>query len=490
MNILLASAEVTPLAKAGGLADVAATLPVEWKKAGHNPIVIIPKYSLIDPYHYGFEPLPQVLYVPMGNWTEFARMWKGYLPNSDVPCYLIENNDYFWRDGGIYGNPNEYADNDRRFIFFSRAVFEAAKALDFTPDVIHAHDYHAAFTMAFLKTHYRNDPRFARTAGVYTIHNLAYQGWFEPQRAMELAGYDMGHFYRGSWFEKNGAVNAMKTGIMFADKITTVSPTYSKEIRWDYYGEGMQDILNIRGGDLIGILNGVDYSEWNPETDPMIYKNYSIDSIKDKKTNKYEFLKQMGLPDDADFDLPLIGMVSRLAEQKGIDILMKRLETYLFHSNFRFALVGSGEQRYVEYFNYLAWKYPNRIFVYIGYNNQLAHRLICGSDFLMLPSRYEPCGLTQMYALKYGTIPIVRSTGGLADTVFEYVPERHQGNGFLFINYHHKDMEFSVNRALEVYHNKSYWAEVCKNAMEYDFSSKRTGDEYLQVFNWALEKVR
>lgn len=488
MNILLASAEISPFAKAGGLADVAAALPVEWKKQGHNPVVVIPKYSIFDPYHYGFEPTDMVIYVPISHWTEYARLWKGVLPGTDVPCYLVENNDYFRRDG-IYGNPNEYPDNDRRYIFFSRAVFEVAKVIGFKPDVIHAHDFHTAFTMAFLKTHYRFDPMFWDTAGVFTIHNLGYQGWFDPERAMEFACLGKEHFYPGSWFEKNGMVNAMKTGIMFADKITTVSPTYSKEIRWEYYGEGLQDTLNIRGADLIGILNGVDYAEWNPSTDKHIYKKYDISTIDNKIKNKNNFLKNMGIDADTDIDKPLIGMVSRLTGQKGIDLLMNKLEYHLFHTNFRFAILGNGEQMYVEYFNYLAWKYPGRIYVYIGYNNEIAHSIICSSDFLLLPSRYEPCGLTQMYALKYGTIPIVRSTGGLADTIFEYVPEHNKGNGFLFINYNAEDMDFAISRALQVYYNKDHWKKVQKNAMEYDFSVGKTAAQYIEVFNWAKEKI-
>lgn len=489
MNILLASAEIAPFAKAGGLADIVASLPAEWKKQGHNPIVIIPKHSIFDPYKNGFTPTDIVLYVPISEWVEYARLWKGVIPGTDVPCYLVENNDYFWREG-IYGNPNEYRDNDRRFIFFSRAVMEAAKALNFQPDVLHAHDFHTAFTMAFLKTHYRNDHTFQHTAGVYTIHNLGYQGWFDPKRALEFACIPQSEFYPGSHFEMNGAVNVMKIGIMFADKITTVSPTYAKEIRWAYFGEGLQDCLNSRSGDLIGVLNGANYDEWNPETDKLIHKNYSIKTLKDKQENKLDLLHQMHASESDSPDIPVIGMVTRLTGQKGIDILMNKLEHHLYQSNVRFAILGSGEQKYVDYFNYLAAKYPGRIFVYIGYNNQIAHRIICSSDFIFLPSRYEPCGLTQMYALKYGTIPIVRSTGGLADTVFEYNEENKEGNGFLFLNYNAEDMDFAISRALKVYYNSESWDAIRKNAMNSHYPISQAADKYIEVFNWALEKVR
>ncbi len=489
MKILLASTEIAPYAKAGGLADIASYLPLEWGKFGQSPIIVMPKYRFIDVEKYGFEPTDLVLYVPVSHWTEFARLWYGTLPDSNVPVYLVENNDYFDRDG-IYGDPFEYGDNDRRFIFFSRAVFETAKAINFIPDIIHAHDFHTAFTMAFLKSHYRYDPFFSRTAGVYTIHNLAYQGWFNAQRAMDFASIGMKEFYPGSWFEKFGQVNAMKTGIMFADKITTVSPTYSMEIRTPEYSEGQQDILNIRGADLVGILNGVYYNYWNPETDSYIHCNFNQDSLDRKRDNKIQFLKELGFQEHQNLDLPLIGMVNRLTEQKGIDLIMNKLEYWLSNRHFRLLLIGSGDQKYEDYFKYIQWKYPDLTFIFLGYNEALSHKVIAGSDFLFMPSRFEPCGLTQMYAMKYGTIPIVRQTGGLADTVREYMPETGQGTGFVFWNYNAEDLAYALRRALSVFHLNGHMDLIRKNAMAQDFSSSKSALEYLKVFNWALEKVR
>ncbi len=489
MNILVASAEVAPFAKAGGLADIAASLPLDWEKFGQSPVIIMPKYKSIDVDLYGFKPTDLVLYVPISTWTEYARLWYGTLPDSNVPVYLIENHDYYWRDG-IYGDPHEYGDNDRRFIFLSRAVFEAAKALKFQPDIIHAHDYHTAFSLAFLKSYYRYDPMFSKTAGVLTIHNLAHQGWFDPNRAMAFSQFGMKEFYPGCWFEKNGAVNAMKTGIMFADKITTVSPTYANEIRSAAYSEGLQDSLNLRGADLLGILNGVYYSKWNPAKDHYLYKNYAPINLEVKKENKYAFLKDMGLNDEDDLDLPLIGMVSRLTEQKGIDLVMNKLEHYLYNKDFRFVLLGAGEKHYEDYFNYLRWKYPKHALVNIGYNNALSHRIIGCSDYLFMPSRFEPCGLTQMYAMKYGTIPIVRSTGGLADTVHEYIPDTGVGTGFVFWHYNADDFAYAIRRALSVYDEETHWDIIRKNAMAKDHSSGKSALEYIKVFNWALEKVR
>lgn len=489
MNIIIASAEVTPFAKAGGLADVASSLPIGLQKYGQNPIIFMPKYKHIDVSNYNFKPTDLVLFVPMGNWIEFARLWYGKLPETDVPVYLIENNDYFDRDG-IYGNPNEYPDNDRRFIFLSRAIFEAAKALNISPDIIHAHDFHTAFTMAFLKSQYRFDSRFSRTAGVYTIHNLAYQGWFFPDRAMEFSGFGIGEFYPGSWFYQNGMVNAMKAGIMFSDKLTTVSPTYAKEIRDAYFSEGLQDILNLRGADLIGILNGANYTEWNPIDDRHIFFPYNEQSLGMKRLNKHRFLNELGFTVKDGLDKPLIGVVSRLTEQKGIDLIMNKLEYYLTNDVFRFVLLGTGDSYYVDFFNYIAAKHPQNAIIHIGYNNEFAHRIISCSDFLMLPSRFEPCGLTQMYALKYGTVPIVRNTGGLADTVQEYIPETGKGNGFVFWHYNADDFAYSIRRALYVYNNEPHWNIIRRNAMAEDFSSGKTAMEYLKVYKWALEKVR
>ncbi len=488
MNILLVSAEVAPYAKTGGLADITGSLPVEWKKAGENPIVIMPKYGFINVEKYNIVPLDITLVVPVGYWEEYARLWAGTMPGSEVPIYFIEHNLYFDREG-IYGDPHEYGDNDRRFIFFSRAVFSVCEALNFSPDIIQAHDFHAAFSLAFLKSFYRNHPLFSKTAGVYTIHNLAYQGWFNPQRAMEFSGFGLKEFYPGSWFEHKGAVNAMKTGIMFADKITTVSPTYAQEIRWNYYGEGMDDILNLRGADLIGVLNGVYYDEWSPLTDKLIFNNYDADTIQIKSQNKLDFLNSMNITENDKPELPLIGMVTRLTEQKGIDLIVNKLEDYLYNEKFRFVLLGSGDYNYVNFFNYIKWKYPKLALINIGYDNQLAHRIIGCSDFLFVPSRFEPCGLTQMYALSYGTIPIVRMTGGLADTVKEYSTDLMEGTGFTFWQYNAEHFEHSIDRAMTIYHHKTHWDIIRKNAMQKQFSSENSAKEYLQVFEWALHKL-
>lgn len=490
MNILLLSAEVTPFAKAGGLGDVAASLPKAWEELGHTPIVIVPKYGHIDTRKYDIVPTDIIFSVPMGTWQEYGRLWRGTLPDSTVPVYFIQNQDYFDREG-IYGNPDGFTDNDRRFLFLTRAAFEAARALQFKPDIVHAHDNHTAFAMAFLKVQYRNDPYFSQAAGVFTIHNMAYQGLYEPKRAMEFTGFGMKSFYSGSWFEQHGIVNSMKTGIMFSDKITTVSPTYSQEIRWAKYGEGLQNILNERGGDLIGVLNGVDYTEWNPEKDSMIYNTYSKETIAEKELNKRKFLLDCGLSEnEAVQNIPLVGMVTRLTDQKGIELLEQTIENFLSYGVMRFSIIGSGEKKYEDFLRYLARKFPRRALIQIGYNTEQSHKIIAASDFLLVPSRFEPCGLTQMYALKYGTIPIVRATGGLADTIEEFNPTSMSGTGFLFSAYQRKDFVTAIRRALSVYSVQPYWNTIRANAMECDFSALRSGKTYIDVFNWARNSIR
>ncbi len=485
MNIILITTELEPLAKSGGLADVTSYLPREWEKQGHNPIIIMPKYGFIDFSHLNLQNTLKSIPVPMGLVTEYAGLWKCKLPYSNVDIYLLENEEYFFRNG-IYGDPNEFQDNDKRFTFLSRAAFEVAKAIDFTPDIIQAHDYHTAPSLAFLKIFYKNDPRFAKTAGIFTIHNLAFQGKFNPFRFMDFSGFGMKEFYLGSWFESDNMVNFMKIGIMFADKITTVSPTYSNEIRMPYYSEGMQEPLNIRGNDLIGILNGVNYDEWNPINDNYLSLKYSQNDFHSKFENKKSLLNDFGIHND--LDIPLIGMVTRLSEQKGIDIIQQSLINYLENNKIRFVILGSGDKYYTDFFYYLRDRFPNNAIINIGYNTPLSHKIFASSDFMLIPSRFEPCGLTQMYALKYGTIPIVRHTGGLADTVFEYIPEQSLGNGIVFNNYSADDFEFALNRALSIYNHHPHWNNIRSNAMNSNYSSYKSAESYIQIFHWALEK--
>lgn len=491
MNILVAAAELAPLVKVGGLADVVAALVRQWSALGHRVLVVLPKYRAIDVNAHGIQPTDLVVGVPIGWWTEYARLWLGTLPQSSARVCLLENAEYYDREG-IYGNPEGYADNDRRYLFLSRALFEVAHRLDFSPDVIHSHDYHTALAQPLLKLFYREQPRFYKTAGVLTIHNIAFQGITAPERVLPLLGISWREFYPGSPWEFYGAVNFLKLGILYADKITTVSPTYAWEIRTTSLGEGLQGVLNLRGADLIGVLNGIDYDEWNPERDRAIAVPYSVNFLAGKQLNKRRLLAEWaGLGElELQRDVPLIGMVSRLTEQKGVDLLCHALEGIVARFGVRFALLGSGVNRYEEFFRYLASRYSQQVFVQFGYNEALAHKIIAAADYLLMPSRYEPCGLTQMYALRYGTIPIVRAVGGLRDTVRPYDPATGQGWGFLFEEYTPEALWGAVEYALSFYAVAPHWEQLRRNAMACDFSVRRCAEQYLQVFEWALERVR
>jgi starch synthase len=487
MNILVTAAECTPFAKIGGLADVVSALAKQWHALGHDVRIVIPKYGNIDCDRWNIKPTGHVVAVPMGWWQEYTRLWRGVLPGTEVPVYFLESRDYFDRPG-IYGDPEGYADNDRRFLFLSRASLEITSSIDFVPDVLHAHDWHTAFALAFLKSHYRFHPRFARTAGVFTIHNIAFQGQCDPRRILPLANFSLDEF-PGSWFEHDGVVNLMKAGIMFADKITTVSPTYAREIRWTSAGMGMQVYLNIRGADFLGILNGADYTEWNPETDPHIAVQYSIETLSRKELNKAALLEESVPPHDRTLEVPIIGMVSRLTAQKGIDLVLGCMEEFVRAGRARFAILGSGEARYERALHRLGRRYPTRVLVYTGYNSALSHHVIASSDFLAMPSLFEPCGLTQIYALRYGTVPIVRATGGLADTVREYDPTTGEGTGFTFGEYSAAAFARAIDRALRYYRHPIHWDRVRTNGMRQDFSATKSAQQYLNVFRWALEKI-
>jgi starch synthase len=488
MNILLTAAEVFPFAKTGGLGDVCGSLPKEWEKLDHNCIVIMPKYGNIDVNKWNIQRTDIIVSVPMDYWTEYARLWRGTIPGSNVQIYFLENADYYDRQG-IYGNPEGFADNDRRFIFLCRAVFEAANILDFTPDVIMANDWHTAFTMPMLRIRYRFTSRFARTAGVYAIHNMAFQGYMSPN-VLPLAGISRNEFYQGSWFESYGVVNAMKVAVMFADKIVTVSPNYANEIRYTEAGYGMQAIMNDRAPDFIGILNGIDENEWNPEIDPRIYSPYSRENLDGKLFNKYRYLSDWGLSESQmKDDMPMIGMVTRLTDQKGIVLVEQSLERILANYPVRFTILGSGAERYENYFRYIGAKYGHRALVHIGYNDDLAHKIEASSDMFLMPSLFEPCGLNQMYSLKYGTVPVVRGVGGLADTVHEYNYSTGQGNGFVFYDYDQSDMGWAIHRAISSYFDKPNWLRIIKNGMSENNSATQSAERYIEVFTWAQEKI-
>jgi len=488
MNILVAAAEVAPFAKVGGLADMAGALPKAWSEDGHNVVVILPLYATIDKELHGIEKTDMLVPVPFGTWTEYAEVWHTSLPGTNIPVYFLRSSDYYDRPG-IYGYHDGFEDNDRRFIFLSRAVFEVARALDFRPDVVHAHDYHTAPCMPMLKVHYRSDPFFVGTAGVFTIHNMAYQGMYDPARAMEFCGFHAADFYEGCWYEHDGIFNAMKAGILFADKITTVSPTYAQEIRWTPEGMGLQGALQSRGSDLIGVVNGIDTSIWSPVHDAHTAVPYSVQSLKKKEINKRALLKEVGFTaNEIKQDLPVVGMVTRLTEQKGISLLTSSIEPFIAANAFRLVVLGSGEKKFENFLHDLAYRYPNNVKVGTGYNDPLSHRIQAGSDYYLMPSRFEPCGLTQMFALAYGTVPVVRSVGGLADTVQDYDPIAFTGTGIRFHRYTGEALTDALESALRLYKKEPHWTRIRTNGMERDNTIVTTGRRYVEVFGWAQER--
>lgn len=427
-NILLAASEAVPFAKSGGLADVAGALPKALRAMGHDVRVVMPRYYLVDKAACGLKKMEGSLGVPMGSMGEaWAAVYEGVLPGSDVPVYFIEHEGFFGRKG-LYDEAGEsYGDNDTRFIFFSKAVFQLAKMLRFKPDVIHSNDWHTAAIPVLLNTTYAFDPDFAHTGTLLTIHNLQHQGKFR-KGAMDMLGIGWEHFNPDE-LEEYGGVNLLKGGIVHSDAINTVSRKYAHEIRTPEFGWGLERLIGANAHKLYGILNGVDYDEWSPAVDPHIAQTFDVDDLSGKAVCKRGLQREFGLPERE--DVPLIGLVGRLAEQKGIGLLAGAVWN-LMELDLQIVLLGTGETWAEHFFSDVAAKYPDKFACHIGYRNDLAHRIEAGSDLFLMPSLFEPCGLNQIYSLRYGTLPIVRATGGLDDTIVNYQSDHESGTGFKF----------------------------------------------------------
>lgn len=485
MNILLASAEINPFAKGGGMATVTSYLCLEWSEMGHEVVAVLPAYKSINKKEFGLVKTDISFDVPMGFRTEKATVYKGNFPNSEAIIYLIAHDEFFDEEY-VYGDRNEDEDDDRRFLFFCRAVLELCKTINFSPDILNCHDYHTAFIIAFLKTKYKNEPIFKNTGSVFTIHNLSYQGVFDKFRVMDFTGFKFKEFDVGSWFEHEGTVNFMKTGIMYADQIVTVSPTYSEEIKKPYYSEGMQDAINSRLRDISGILNGVNYRIWNPATDIYLSERYDSNSLEIKEKLKLEFYEEHNIP-ESKRNLPLISMISRLTEQKGFGILENKIVKLLNKNKFIFSVLGEGDDKYEDLLIEAKNQFPENMILQLSYSEREAHKVIAASDFLLMPSKYEPCGLAQMYALKYGTIPIVRSTGGLADTIVDYSSEKETGNGITFPHYNRDELELSIMRAVDLYKSEHHIEKIRKNGMAENHSSLKCATNYIEVFKEIID---
>jgi len=395
--------------------------------------------------------------------------------------------DSLYNRDGLYGTCyGDFQDNAERFIFFSKAIFIFCQRMGFSPDIIHHHEWQTGLIPAYLKSVYQNDPLFSHTAAVFTIHNIAYQGLFKKEKFW-LTGLPT-EMYNPEGIEFWERINFMKAGIVYGDAINTVSQKYSQEIQTPEYGYGLEGILRKKRENLYGILNGVDYEDWDPSHDPHLIAQYDLKDISRKRDCKKDLLKEFHLPSSLE-NAPLLGMISRLADQKGFDLLMEILEQ-LFALNIGFVLLGTGEQKYHDLFTQVARKYPQKAGIRIAYDDRLAHKIEAGADFFLMPSKYEPCGLNQIYSLKYGTIPVVRATGGLDDTITHYDPATKKGNGFKFIRYDAKEFLNTIKGAISFYSQPEHWRQLLRNAMTADFSWERSAEAYLQLYRKALEKKR
>ena len=490
MNILVATSEAVPFAKTGGLGDVSGALPIALAELGEQVSVIMPAFRSVKTCGEPIEPTGIDLEISIGKKTVRGSLLKGHLPGSQVPVYFVEQDDYFDRPE-LYGEDGkDYEDNCERFVFFSRAVLEAIRLLNLKVDLLHANDWQTGLLPAYLKTELAGVPPYEQIATLFTVHNLAYQGNFWHWD-MLLTGLDWKYF---NWhqMEFHGNLNFMKTGLAFADAINTVSPRYAEEIQSSPLGCGLEGILQHRREVLSGIINGVSYDLWNPETDSHLAANYGPETAEaGKAACKAALQKEMGLPVEA--DVPLLGFVGRLAEQKGIDLIAGVMQQWVESSDAQWVLLGTGEAKYHELFEKMAERYPAKVAAQLAFSNPLAHRIEAGSDVFLMPSRYEPCGLNQLYSLKFGTIPVVRATGGLADTIVNATDATlasGEANGFCFHEYSQLALSEALTRTLEAYADKPTWNRLIQNAMQQDWSWSRSAKQYVQLYQQTIERVK
>ena len=477
MKILFLSPEVVPFAKTGGLADVAGSLPGALKKLGVDVRVGVPYYRVVKEGPFSTRRVVKGLEVPLGEEKLTASVLETHTEDG-IPVYLFEREDLFDRPN-LYGTPaGDYYDNLERFAFFSQAALLLAKEIGFDFDVVHCHDWQSGLVPAYIKKLFKKDAFFKQTASLFTIHNIGYQGLY-PKQKLATCGVSLEEFHAGG-LEYWGKISLLKAGVVYSDAITTVSPKYSQEIQTPEFGMGMEGVLKTRSKDLYGILNGADYSVWDPAHDCHLKAHYSPEKVAGKGHCKEALLREMGL-DSSLQNKPLLGMVSRLDAQKGLDLLVDILDD-LLALGVGLVVLGSGEERIQQAIQKAAERYPGKVGLFIGFNEPLAHRIMAGADMFLIPSRYEPCGLTQMYALKYGTVPVVRATGGLDDTIVPFDTKTKKGNGFKFGPYKAKPFLAAIQRALRVFKYLNSWNMVMANGMKEDFSWDRSARKYVELY--------
>ncbi len=479
LRILFIASEGVPYIKTGGLADVIGALPRALRKLGHDVRIVLPRYKAIDIERWHLTPVVTGLRVPMDQGVEPVTIFAGPAdPELEIPVYFVDNDHYFQREK-LYG----YNDDGERFILFCRAALEFTRYLDWSPGVIHCHDWHTAIVPNWMKTLYLNDPHFAQTATVYTIHNLAYQGIF-GYRILEIAGVAEEGFIYSEVPALANVVDLMGRGIHFADVVSTVSPSYAREILTPEFGERLDPILRERKDRLYGILNGIDTDEYDPATDHFVPAQFDAFALERRQPNKRALQEHMNLP--VDDRIPLLGIISRLSDQKGFDLL-DQVAVPLIEQGVQLVVSGTGDQHYHSMFQRLAARYPTQVAIQLTFNVELSQRIYAGADMLLMPSRFEPCGLTQMLAMRYGCIPVVHRTGGLADTVQEFDPVQNTGNGFCFTRYDPFHLFAAVVRALEVYKQPPVWRELMQRAMLSDYSWDASAEQYVALYLRARE---
>ncbi|NQT29616.1 MAG: glycogen synthase GlgA [Candidatus Saganbacteria bacterium] len=482
MKIFFVSSEVVPFAKTGGLADVAGALPKAIFRIGHDIRIFMPLYKKIDREKWGLKLVVSGIQLDLGNIKEDVDVYEARMPETNLVVYFVDNAHFKDRDELYCLGGKDYPDNCEAFLTFCKAAIPFLEKINWRPDIVHCNDWQSAPLVLYLKEKRKADPSWARCATVYSIHNMAYQGNFVKEK-FSLLGLPQDVF---ASLEFYGQLSFTKAGVVCADVINTVSPTYAKEIQTKEYGCGMEDLLTKRSKDVYGILNGVDYEIWNPATDQNLVKRYSANTLSLKAQNKLALQKEQGL--EVSENIPLIGIVSRLDVQKGFDILGEAMEE-IMRQGCQMVLLGTGDPKYHELFEKLGKKYPKQLEVNLAFDAALAERIYAGSDLFLIPSCYEPCGLGQLISFKYGTIPIVRKTGGLADTVFNFDVERGEGNGFVFEKYTADALFNSVKRALEAFKNKGAWKNLQEKVMSYDYSWSASAKKYISLYMKALNKV-
>jgi starch synthase len=498
-NVVLAASEVVGFAKTGGLADVAGALPRALARRGHDCSIVLPLYHSVRAGSVPIEPTEHAFRVPIRGRSVAGRLWRATLPRSNVPVYLVEQPDYYERDDpargkGLYqyatpdGQKHDYPDNCERYVFFCRAALEAIRLLRLRPDVLHANDWQTGLIPVYLREVYQRHPepavrtRYKGIRTLFTLHNLAYQGVFWHWD-MPLTGLDW-RLFNYQQLEFHGHLNLLKAGIVFADLLNTVSPMYAREIQTPYYGCGLQGVLAERRESLFGIVNGVDDKVWDPATDTVLAANYDATTVREgKRVCKAALQRQLGLAEEP--DTPVLGIIARLVEQKGIDLVIKAAEP-LLQEHVQLVVLGEGNPSYHELFQRLAQRWPKQVGLKIGFHEPLAHQIEAGADIFLMPSQYEPAGLNQLYSMRYGTPPVVRAVGGLADTVTDTTPATlaaGTATGFSFLAYTAGGLLEAVHRALMMYRNQpGSWQAVAQNGMRQDWSWDRSALEYEKLY--------